>query len=95
MTAVHNLENHREGKARPNYELLNRKQHSLRITTWIHKNHSTNTSLSHLADKILTGFDSGLLTGMIPINLQKAFGYINHEILLKSVIYWIFKSINK
>ena len=27
------------------------------------KNHSTGTSLAYLTDKILTGFDSGLLTG--------------------------------
>ena len=35
------------------------------------KNHSTDTSLSYLTDKVLTGFDSVLLTGMIPIDLQK------------------------
>ena len=28
------------------------------------KNHSTDTSLSYLTDKILTGFDSGLLAGV-------------------------------
>ena len=33
------------------------------------KNHSTDTSLSYLANKIMTGFDSGLLTGMIVIDL--------------------------
>ena len=31
---------------------------------------------------MLTGFDSGLLTGMILIDLQKTFDTINHEILL-------------
>ena len=46
------------------------------------KNHSTDTSLAYLMDKTLTGFDSGLLTRMILINLQKAFDTINHEILL-------------
>ena len=30
-----------------------------------HKNNSTDTSLSYLTDKILTGFDSGLLTGIL------------------------------
>ena len=43
------------------------------------KNHSTETSLAYLTDKILTGFDSG----MILIDLQKAFDTINHDILLK------------
>ena len=50
------------------------------------KNHSTNLttqqSLAYLTNKILTGFDSGLLTGMILIDLQKAFDTINHYILL-------------
>ena len=49
------------------------------------KNHSTDTSLVYLTDKILTGFDSGLLTGMILIDLQKAFDTINHDILLRKV----------
>ena len=49
------------------------------------KNHSTDTSLAYFMDKILTGFDSGLLTRMILINLEKAFDTINHDILLKKV----------
>ena len=44
--------------------------------------HSTNLSLSFLTDKILKGFDEGLLTRMVLIDLQKAFDTINHEILL-------------
>ena len=49
------------------------------------KNHSTDTSPAYLTDKILTGFDSGLLTGMILIDLQKAFDTINHNILLREM----------
>ena len=49
------------------------------------KNHSTDTSLAYLTDKILTGFDSGLLTGMILIYLQKAFDTINRDILLNKM----------
>ena len=49
------------------------------------KNHSTDTSLAYLTDKILTGFDSGPLTGMILIDLQKAFDTINHNILLRKM----------
>ena len=45
------------------------------------KNHSTDTSLSFLNDKILNGLDDGLVTGMILIDLQKAFDKINHDIL--------------
>ena len=43
-------------------------------------NHSTNLCLSFLTDKILKGFDEGLLTGMILIDLQK-----HHEILLQKL----------
>ena len=45
--------------------------------------HSTNLCLSFLTDKIVKGFDEGLLTGMMLIDLQKAFDTFNHEILLK------------
>ena len=49
------------------------------------KNHSTNTCLSHLSNKILQGFDEGMVTGMILIDLQKAFDTIDHSILLKKM----------
>ena len=49
------------------------------------KNHSTDTSLSYLTNKIMTDIHSGLLTGMILIDLEKAFGTINHDILLKKI----------
>ena len=45
-------------------------------------NHSTDLFLSFLNDKILKGFDNGMYTGRILIDLQKAFDTINHEILL-------------
>ena len=34
---------------------------------------------------MLNSFDEGLLTGMILVDLQKAFDTINHEILLKNL----------
>ena len=49
------------------------------------KNHSTDTCLSFLNDKILKGFNDALVTGMILIDLQKAFDTINHDILLKKL----------
>ena len=48
-------------------------------------NHSINLCLSSLPHKILKGFDEGLLTGMVLIDLQKAFDTINYEILLKKL----------
>ena len=38
-----------------------------------------------MTDEILVGFDEVLLTGMILIDLQKAFDIINHEILCKKL----------
>ena len=48
-------------------------------------NHSTNLCLSFLTDKVLKGFDKSMLTGMILTDLQKAFGTIEHEILLQKL----------
>ena len=49
------------------------------------KNHSTDTCLSFLNDKILKCFDDGLVTGLVLIHLQKSFVIINHDILLKKL----------
>ena len=49
------------------------------------QNHLTNLCLANLTDKILKGFDEGLLTGMILIDLQKAFDKINHKVLLQKL----------
>ena len=48
-------------------------------------NHSINLCLSFLTDKILKEFDEDLLTGMILIDVQKAFDTINCEILFKKL----------
>ena len=42
---------------------------------------------SGTAAKILKGFDEGLLTGMILIDLQKAFDTIDHGVLFKKMKY--------
>ena len=49
------------------------------------KFHSTDSRLSHLQDKVAKEFDSGLLTGMIFSDLQKAFDTIDHKILIKKM----------
>ena len=46
---------------------------------------STDSCLSYLNNKIAAGFESGLYTAMILINLQKAFDTVNHNILLKKM----------
>ena len=44
--------------------------------------HSTDTYLSPLNDKILTGIGNGMLTGMVLIDLRKVFDTIDHEIFV-------------
>ena len=39
---------------------------------------------------MLKGFDDGLVTGMILIDLQKVFDTINHDILLKKLTIMVF-----
>ena len=49
--------------------------------------HSTDTCLSVLNEKILTGIDNGLLTGMILLDLQKAFDTIDHKIFFSKMYF--------
>ena len=51
-----------------------------RFQSGFRKHFSTDSCLSYLNKKIATGFESGLHTGMILIDLQKAFNTINHKI---------------
>ena len=48
-------------------------------------NHSTDTCLSYLNDKIIQGIDKGEFNGMVLIDLQKAFDTIDHNILLNKM----------
>ena len=41
--------------------------------------------LSYLNDKILKGFGRSMMTGMILIDLQKAFERIDHDVLLQKL----------
>ena len=45
--------------------------------------HSTDTALTFLADKLRANMDNGLYTGMVLIDLQKAFDTVDHTILKK------------
>ena len=49
--------------------------------------HSTDTCLSYLSDKIIQGLENSMCTGMILIDLQKAFDTIDHEIFLEKMKY--------
>ena len=45
--------------------------------------------------KVAKGFDSGLLTGMILIDLQKAFDTVDHKILIEKMKCMGFSNVTK
>ena len=67
-------------------EFLSKNKIIYRFQSGFRKNYSTNTCLGHLTDKITTGFEKGLFTGMILIDLQKAFDTIDQQILIKKIV---------
>ena len=63
-------------------EFLDKHNILYKFQSGFRKTHSTDFYQSYLTDKTSKGFDSGLLTGVILIDLQKAFNTIDHNILL-------------
>ena len=63
-------------------EFLDKHNILYKFQSGFRKNHSTDFCLCYLTDKISKGFDTGLLTVVILIDLQKAFDIIDHRILL-------------
>ncbi len=43
--------------------------------------------MSYLSDRVIQGFNNGLMTGMVLIDLQKAFDTIDHKIFLEKLVY--------
>ena len=64
-------------------DFLTKKNILNKFQSGFRKFHSTDSCLSYLEDKVSKGFDSGLLTGMILIDLQKAFDTLDHKILIE------------
>ena len=48
--------------------------------------HLTDACLFYLSDRIHQGFENGMFTCMILIDLQKAFNIIDHEIFLGKLV---------
>ena len=67
-------------------KLLNGNNIFYKYQSGFRNNHSTDLLLSFLHDKILKRFDNRVYTGMILIDLQKAFDPINHKILLDKLL---------
>ena len=66
-------------------DFVSKKNILYKFQSGFRKFHSTNCCLSYLQDEVSKGFDSGLLTGMILIDLQKAFDTIGHKILIEKM----------
>ena len=66
-------------------EYLDKNKTLYQFQSGFRRNYSTDTCLSYLHDKILTGFDKNLITGLIAIDLQKAFDTIDHCVLLRKM----------
>ena len=66
-------------------EFLDKNNILYKYQSGFQKHHSTDTCLSYLTDKVKIGFKEGLLTGMVLIDLQKAFDTIDHSILLEKM----------
>ena len=61
----------------------------------LRKCNSTDSYLSYVQDKVAKGFDSGLLTGMISIDLWKAFVTIDDKMLIEKMKFISFSNIIK
>ena len=62
----------------------------MQVSIGFSKKYSVNTCFGYLTDKVTTGFEKGVLTGTILIDVLKAFGAINHQILLTKIKYFGF-----
>ena len=66
-------------------DFLTKKNILYKFQSVFRKFHSTNYCLSYLQDKVAKKFESGLLTGMILLDLQRVFDTIDHKILIEKM----------
>ena len=66
-------------------EFLSNNKLLYRFQSGFQKSYYTKTFLGHLNDKFTTRFEKDVFTGMVLIDLQKAFNTIDHQILPKKM----------
>ena len=66
-------------------EYLNKKKLIYFYQSGFRTNHSTDLCLAQLIDFVATGMDKQMHTGMILVDLQKAFDTLDHGVLLEKI----------
>ena len=73
-------------------DYLNEKKLIYMYQSGFRTNHSTDLCLAQLIDFVATGMDKQMDTGMILVDLQKAFDTLDHGVLLEKMKYFGFRA---
>ena len=73
-------------------DLLNKKKLIYMYQSGFWTNHSTDLCLAQLIGFVATGMDKQIHTGMILVDLQKAFDTLDHGVLLEKMKYFGFRA---
>ena len=74
-------------------DYLNKKKLIYMYQSGFRTNHSTDLCLAQLTDFVATGMDKQMHTGMISVDIQKAFDTVDHGVFLKKMKYFGFRII--
>ena len=72
-------------------DFLDKKKLIYMYQSGLRTNHSTDLCLAQLIDFVATGMDKQMRTGMILVNLQKAFDTLDHGGVLEKIKYFVFR----